>query len=149
MLCVIVGEILKIQMQVLNDSDDNAASTNTAMTNGYNETAIASGNATNSDNNNSKEFFHRHSLTSIQQYLFLRLPFELHAGYALTQVFLYLNIWLDQFNAVSPKVLVIMANISLICVMVIGSFVLWRTGRYFYGFSAALVWFLVSAEFLV
>ena len=97
------------------------------------------------NNNNDNDTKHPLSHNNLHQYITLRLPFELFAGYTLTNVFLYLNMWLDQFDNDNVKVLLIVANVSLVGMLVIGSVVMWKS-KMLYGVGGSLIWYFVSEK---
>mmetsp|Transcript_8278 Transcript_8278/g.17726 ORF Transcript_8278/g.17726 Transcript_8278/m.17726 type:complete len:477 (+) Transcript_8278:481-1911(+) len=142
--------IVKIQVGVMNrlyeDEDGSLASPPmspaSAMSHGDNNT-VESGMPDIPSPPSMDHPSHPLSHKSLSQYIYLRLPFELFAGYALTNVFLYFNVWLDQMDWITPQTLLIVGNASLVMMLVIGCVVMWRSGM-LYGVGASLIWYFVG-----
>jgi len=86
------------------------------------------------------------SLPFLHEYISLRLPFELYGGYVGCLVVMYLNTWLMEMG-LSPKALLVIANISIIFLLAIGGIVIWgvkQSGRHLYGVGLGMVWYLIG-----
>ena len=77
----------------------------------------------------------------VLQYMAVRLPFELYAGYILSLCTVYLNAAIIN-NATPTWVYLLIANLCLVGLLGIGCILLWR-GRV-YGIGISLIWYLVS-----
>lgn len=78
------------------------------------------------------------------RYAALRLPFELHGGYALALAAVYLNTFLSGFESLPASAYLAAANVSLLSLLCAGFALLWRTERKSYGAGLALVWYLLG-----
>ncbi len=77
----------------------------------------------------------------IMQYASHRLPFELHAGYALALVAVYLCAFVGSFD-VSSSIYLIVGNACLGSLVVLGFALLWKVHAY--GAGVALIWYLIG-----
>ena len=82
------------------------------------------------------------SSSRVLQYMAVRLPFELYAGYILSLCNVYLNAAIIN-NATPTWVYLLIANLCLVGLLGIGCILLWR-GRV-YGIGISLIWYLVSS----
>jgi hypothetical protein len=91
------------------------------------------GRADGDNSNNSK----------VVQYMTVRLPFELYAGYILSLNCVYLNAAIISNLSMLPTwVYLVIANACLVGLFFVGCILLWR-GRV-YGSGISLIWYLVS-----
>ena len=131
---IICSKVCMVQLQVLADADNAAASDEEAGDGGM--TAVV-GRST--DNPLSMGF--------LREYVLLRLPFELFGGYSLCLAFMYLNTWLHVFG-LNSKALFIIANTSTAAILIVAAYVLWGlkqgNGRHLYGVVVSMVWYLVG-----
>lgn len=80
----------------------------------------------------------------IMQYASHRLPFELHAGYSLALVAVYLCAFVGSFD-LSTSVYLIVGNACLGSLVVLGFALLWKVEAY--GAGVALIWYLIGVAF--
>lgn len=80
----------------------------------------------------------------IMQYASHRLPFELHAGYSLALVAVYLCAFVGSFD-LSTSVYLIVGNACLGSLVVLGFALLWKVQAY--GAGVALIWYLIGVAF--
>jgi len=78
----------------------------------------------------------------VLQYMAVRLPFELYAGYILSLCNVYLNAAIINNATLPTWVYLLIANLCLVGLLGIGCILLWR-GRV-YGIGISLIWYLVS-----
>ncbi|KAL3795453.1 hypothetical protein HJC23_000811 [Cyclotella cryptica] len=131
---VICSKIVIVQLQVLAEADNTPASDEEAGERDM--SAVVRGSTSNPL-----------SIAFFQEYISLRLPFELFWGYSVCLVFLYLNTWLHALG-LNPKALVVTANMSIFSLLVIAAYILWGlkqgNGRHLYGLVVSMVWYLVG-----
>jgi hypothetical protein len=81
--------------------------------------------------------------SKVVQYMTVRLPFELYAGYILSLNCVYLNAAIISNLSMLPTwVYLVIANACLVGLLIVGCILLWR-GRV-YGSGISLIWYLVS-----
>ena len=79
-----------------------------------------------------------------KNFVFLKLPFELTFGYVLSLAALFLNAWFNSNESLPTIVHLILANLSMIGLLILGICVLWKFETKYYGMGCAVVWYLVS-----
>jgi hypothetical protein len=95
---------------------------------------VGSGRADGRDNSGNSK---------VVQYMTVRLPFELYAGYILSLNCVYLNAAIISNISMLPTwVYLAIANACLVGLLIVGCILLWR-GRV-YGSGISLIWYLVS-----
>lgn len=132
---VVLGNVLRIQSGILNES---GSDTSVCGESSYGvEDNVVEGGGDNAATTKLK--------AGAFPYLALRLPFELHAGYSLSSVALYLVAFLDGFDGLPRMVQLIVSNLCLVGLLGFGTWVLWKVpDRKFYGVGLALVWYLLG-----
>ena len=103
-------------------------------------------NTNTPDENTLNEFLNDRDVTiQIQQYIFLKLPFELYAGYNLAWSVSLLNIIVRKLfrSVVLSEVLACVSLVALLCV---GSYIMWTEKKGLcYGVGVGVAWYLVSS----
>lgn len=85
--------------------------------------------------------------SQIQQYFFLKLPFELYAGYNLAWSVSIVSIIVHR-EITNEELDVVLAWASLVALLAVGCYVMWSEKKgMFYGVGAGLAWYLVSLEY--
>ena len=84
------------------------------------------------------------SRKQIQQYVFLKLPFELYAGYNFALNVAFLNIIMHKlFGSVVFNVM--LSSVSLVVMLVVGCYVTWMEKNWWCcGIGGGMAWYLVS-----
>ncbi len=97
---------------------------------------VASPNAFDENNNKLKD--------RVQQYFFLKLPFELYAGYNLALNLAFLNIIIHKLIG-SAVFNLVLASASLVFLLGVGCYVTWKEKKGLcYGIGGGLAWYMVS-----
>jgi len=92
-----------------------------------------------------EQLTHREFTNQIQQYIFLKLPFELYAGYNIAWSVSIVGIMVHR-AITSTLVDVVLACVSLVALLGVGCYVMWSEKKgMFYGVGAGLAWYLVSS----
>jgi hypothetical protein len=99
------------------------------------------------DENTLNNFLNDVDVTNqIQQYIFIKLPFELYAGYNLALNVTLLNVIVHK-SIGSAALNVVLAYVSLVLLLVVGCYVMWKEKKGLcYGVGAGLAWYLVSCD---
>jgi len=83
----------------------------------------------------------------IQQYFFLKLPFEMYAGYNLALNLAFLNIIIHKLIG-SAVVNVVLATVSLLALLGVGCYVTWKEKKGLcYGVGGGLAWYMFGVFF--
>mmetsp|Transcript_35630 Transcript_35630/g.76904 ORF Transcript_35630/g.76904 Transcript_35630/m.76904 type:complete len:268 (+) Transcript_35630:947-1750(+) len=119
-----------------NDNDESRLENNHE----FNADESSFNNTTDNNNSNNSNMYGDEDLKSCAfDYIVMRLPFELFAGYVFALASLYFNTFLRGFDVVTPLCHLVLANIGLVLLTYAGC---WK--RQFYGVTVALVWYLLG-----
>jgi len=81
---------------------------------------------------------------NVKNFVFLKLPFELTFGYVLSLAALCLNAWFDSNESLPTTVHLILANLSMIGLLIVGICVLLKFETKYYGVGCAVVWYMLG-----
>ena len=81
---------------------------------------------------------------NVKNFVFLKLPFEVTFGYVLSLAALFLNTWVDSNESLPTTVQLILANLSMIGLLIVGICVLLKFETKYYGVGCAVAWYMVS-----
>jgi hypothetical protein len=129
-----------------NDDDyyfDDFSLTGPQNSGGVDATANLSGEGVGSGSGRADDGGDNSNNSKVVQYMTVRLPFELYAGYILSLNCVYLNAAIISNLSMLPTwVYLVIANACLVGLFFVGCILLWR-GRV-YGSGISLIWYLVS-----